>query len=376
MALLLILAACSQATAPSGGLQTEATPGVSKAISAEQSTWNSLVAAAKKEGTVVIYANMAPKARDDITATFNARYGIKVEWLVGRPAEVMAKIKAERAAGLYLVDAGFAGSTTFTNDLKPMGISEDLEPMLILPEVKDPKSWRGGQFPFLEKTGTAFILVMFPALFYLRNTDLVQEKEVTISLDLLDSKFKERIVMSDPGISGSSNNWFTWTLSSVLGKEKGLQFMKDLVGQKPVITRDERQLTEWVARGKFHIGIGPSMSIPGDFIQMGAPLAWVDVNELRLLSAGFGIINVYKNAPHPNAAKVFLNWILSKEGSSIFARGTQYPSIRVDVPPEGILPVMVPRPDDIYPEWKYGNYATLQGEMRPVAAEIFGVLYK
>jgi len=83
---------------------------------------------------------------------------------------------------------------------------------------------------------------------------------------------------------------------------------------------------------------------------MGAPFAFIDVKEPRRLNSGYGIICVFKKAPHPNATKLFVNWLLSKEGSSVFARATQYASTRADVPPEGILPIMVPRPGDVCPE--------------------------
>ncbi len=182
--------------------------------------------------------------------------------------------------------------------------------------------------------------------------------------------------MGDPSIAGGANSWFTWMLEGILGKEKGIQFMKRLVNQNPLITRDERQLTEWVARGKYELGIGSSVSVPAKFIQMGAPIAFIDAKEPRSLSSGFGIVEAFKDAPHPNAAKLLLNWTLSREGSTIFSRTAEYPSTRSDVPLGGILPVLVPRPDDVDPYIKYDRYEAMKGEMRKVAAGIFGVSAK
>ncbi len=355
----------------------EATTAAKKTNPAGLATeWDNLVSAAQKEGTIVIYSNQPPAVRNTIIPAFKEKYKINVEFSPGRPAELVAKLQQERRAGLNLVDIGLFGGTTFINDLIPTGICQPLEPLLVLPEVKDPRNWSIGRLPFLDKGKTAILMVMMANSFYQRNIDLVKENEISSSQDLLNPKWKEKIVMSDPGISGAANSWFTWMLTEIMGKEKGLQFMKDLVAQKPAVTRDERQLTEGLAKGKFHISIGPSMSVPAEFIQMGAPIAFIDVKEPRSLSPGFGIIGVFKDAPHSQAAKLFLNWILTREGSSIYAPAVKYASLRADVSTKGILPIMVPRPNDVYPEWKYEKYGQIQGEMRKLAAEVFAPLAK
>lgn len=357
-------------------------PAASPAASSETRTaaargeWETLVAAAQKEGTLVIVANMIPKARDALTSAFRSKYGINVEWVVGRPAELVAKIKAERNAGLSSFDVGFLGRTPLVNDIKPMGIALPLEPMLVLSEVKDPKNWRRGNIPYMDKDKIGIDVCLFANSLYHRNVNMVGENEILASLDLLNPKWKEKMVMSDPSISGAANAWFTWLVVGILGKEKGLQFMKDLVAQKPVMMRDERLLTESVAKGKYAIGIAPSMSAPAEFIQMGAPIAFIDVKEPRSLSAGWAVISAFKDAPHPAAARLFVNWLLSKEGGTIFAPAAGYASTRVDVPPEGILPIMVPRAGDEDPELDTPNYIQMKGDMQKVAAEIFAPLVK
>ncbi len=339
----------------------------------QSSEWNNLVQGARKEGTVNVYGNIGPGIRDAVTPVLKEKFGIGIEWVLGRPAEIIAKLKAERNAGLKTADIGFFGGTSFINDIKPMGINLPLEPLLVLPEVRDPKNWRGDKLPYFDKERMAFCVVSLATSYYQRNINLVNEKEITSSMDLLNPKWKGKIVMGDPGISGGANSWFTWIFEGILGKEQGSQFMKKLINQNPSITRDERQLTEWVARGKYDIGIGSSVSVPAKFIQMGAPIAFIDTKEPRYLSSGFGIVEAFRNAPHPNAAKLFLNWILSREGGTIFSRAAEYPSTRSDVPPGAILPILVPRPDDVDPYIKYDHYESMKGEMRKVAAGIFRV---
>jgi len=73
---------------------------------------------------------------------------------------------------------------------------------------------------------------------------------------------------------------------------------------------------------------------------------------------------------------LFLNWIMTKEGGQTFSSSYGYPSLRTDVSTEGILPIMLPRPGDVYPEWKYDDFGQLQGEMRKVAAKVFAPLLK
>lgn len=341
-----------------------------------KSEWDNLIEAAKKEGKVVIYCDMPPTVRDVTTAAFRTKYGINLEMVSSRSPEMLAKIIAERNAGLYVVDMGFHGGVTYNVDLLPLGILEPLEPLLILPEVRDPKNWRPGKLPFFDKGKMAFITVMQANNFYQRNTDLVRENEITYTLDLLNPKWKEKIVINDPGISGTGNHWFTWTVTRVLGMEKGMRFMKDLVAQKPFITRDKRLLTEWVARGKSSISVASYMAETAEFIKLGAPIAFLDIKEPRMLTPASGIVSVFKNAPHRNAAKLFLNWLLTREGSSIFAPAYQYPSLRSDVPTEGVLPILLPRQGDIYPEWTDENYSAVAGQMRKTAADIFAPLIK
>ena len=85
---------------------------------------------------------------------------------------------------------------------------------------------------------------------------------------------------------------------------------------------------------------------------------------------------VAKEAPHPNATKVFVNWLLSKEGSSLVAPAIGYPSARSDVPTDHFMPVLVPRPGDIRVEIEIDGWSLTKGKMQRAAAELFGSLLK
>ncbi len=375
VAFLSIFAGCTAPQSPGGGAGNTLLP-VKGETPVVKNEWEDLVAAAQKEGVVVIATSLRPEARDASTKAFRDKYGIDVEWVVGRGAEVAAKIIAERNAKLYFEDIGFIGGTTFSNDLKPLGYAPSLEPMLVLPEVKDPAKWRGSQIPYVDKDKSAIIVSLMSLPFYHRNTDLVKDNEITTTLDLINPKWKDKIVVSDPSTAGNGNSWFAWTLVGVLGRDKGMQFMKDLVAEKPMVTRNERLLVEWVARGKYAIGVAPSTAVPAEFMRAGAPIAFIDVKEPRCLGFGSNLVNAFNNAPHPNAAKLFLNWVLSKEGGAVFAPASEYPSTRVDVSTEGFQPLLIPRPDDVFPETKYENYLGTKGDLRKPAEELFASLIK
>lgn len=364
----LILAACQQ------GAVSVTTPaaketGVPKPVTGldtEKAALEKLVAEAQKEKNVVVAAAFLAEAREAVTSGFKKKYGIDTEWVVGRPAELEAKIKQERAAGLFIVDVGIVGVGPYFNTFKTMTIP--LKPMFVLEEVKKPDIWLGGSQPFYDDN--SLMVTLFPLQFYVINLDMVKMEELTSTLDLLNPKWKGQIVISDPRISGQANDWFIYTLVEILGREKGIQFMKDLLKQDPVITRDERLLTEWVAQRKYAIGVSPSTSIPIEFIKKGARIAFADVKEPRELTPGHGLLYAFKDSPHPKAQNLFVNWILSKEGSSVFAPALGYPSTRLDVPTDSFLPFMVPRKGDVNVYQKY-DFASLKNEGIQIAREIF-----
>ncbi len=93
-----------------------------------------------EDGQVVIATGIIAKAREDTTAAFKKKYGINVEWILGRPSELEAKIKSERNIGLSRVDLTIPGTPSIANVFKPMGITLPIEPLLVLPEVTDVSS--------------------------------------------------------------------------------------------------------------------------------------------------------------------------------------------------------------------------------------------
>src|SRR3989449_3177656 len=152
--------------------------------------WESTLAAAKKEGKVAVITDVTATLRDALTLEFQKKYGITVELLGSSGREVAPRVAAERKAGQFLWDIYIHGSTTALEAMIPMGAFDPLEPALILPDVKDPKTWRGGAIEFLDPG--KMVLVMTPfhrgTIFY--NTKLVNAKEFKSHKDLLQPKWR------------------------------------------------------------------------------------------------------------------------------------------------------------------------------------------
>jgi len=204
-----------------------------------------------------------------------------------------------------------------------------LKPRLILPEVVDPKNWKGG---FLKWTDpeNQYILqtVEYVSGAVFVNTDRVKPADMTSAKDLLKSEYKGKIVSHEPRRSGSGEGKAAYYLS-VLGED----YVRNLyLGQKITFSRNHAQLLDWIVRGVYWIGLGLEDERVDMFRRERFPIAAVTQKDAPgYLSGDSSMIKLLKNAPHPNAASVLVNWLASKEGQEIFSRFAGRPSRRTDV---------------------------------------------
>ncbi|MBI4332577.1 MAG: extracellular solute-binding protein [Chloroflexi bacterium] len=352
---MLVLAACA-GPAPSPEPAPRATATAAPAPGWEQQ-WNKQVAEAKKEGKVTIYALWRPEVRTAVAPAFRARHGIEVDFLpFGRGAELIARVEAEKRAGLVLADVLGAGGTTIISGLKPAGLMGPMETLLVLPEVKNPQNWQGGQFPWMDKGHMGVNMIAAVQRLIVRNKDLVREDEVRTYRDVLKPQFKGKITLNDPTVQGAGNSVLTHLAVDLWKPEEAYDFFRELMKQQPVIERDNRTNVESVARGKYAIALGTQADILANFLDMGAPIAPVIVKEGVRVSASTYSMAVPTVSASPNATAVFVNWILSREGQVVLSKSSRLPSMRVDVPTEGINPIYLPVPGEkLYPdseEWQ------------------------
>ena len=321
-------------------------PGKAPASSSWKLEWDKAVEAAQKEGEVVIYSTPSSDVIRDLANAFEKRYGIKVKWLNGRGEELAQRIQSEKTAGIRGVDVIMSGGTTTQTVMKPLGILGRLDTLLILPEVTDPNAWVTGQLPFLDKDRTGMALLATFQRYVLRNTNLVQANEITTYNDLLNPKWKGKITVNDPRVAGTASAFFTMLALDLWGVEKMKEFMREFVKQEPAVTRDRRLQAEWVARGKYSLSVATNLENAIEFINLGSPVAFCKVKEGGKVGPGAGGLAVPDRPAHPNASKVFINWLLSKEGQAVFVKTYGSPGVRKDAPREGIPPQMYPDPDE------------------------------
>lgn len=315
---------------------------------AAERPWDDLVAAAKREGKVVVLGPADPQVRQELPAAFKARFGVTLEYLGGRSSESTARLRAERSAGVYTADVVLAGIQTMATILYREKMIDPLKPVLILPEVVDDSKWKKGA-PWFMDPEQQYVLRLFNTVspaFYI-NTQVVKPNDVRSVRDLLDPKWKGRISAHDPSVPGPGSNQ-----AARFYLRFGEDFVKQLyVDQKVVISRDRRQLTDWLMRGTYPISFDAEDDQLERMRKEGLPvMAVYSLPDLPgTLSGGEGQVALLSHAPHPNAAKLFINWIASKEGLEIYSRTRGGAPTRSDIDAAAYLPApIIPRPGANY----------------------------
>jgi iron(III) transport system substrate-binding protein len=308
--------------------------------------WEKVLAAAKKEGKVAVIGPVGADRRDVLVEPFQKKYGISVEYFADRGSGIGPRLTAERGAGQYLWDVVVTGTTTGLLVLLPGAMLDPLEPTLVLPDVKDAKQWRGGSLEFID-SGKRFV-AMTPSqrgtLFV--NPKVTNPAEIKSYKELLNPKWRKKIVMDDPTRAGPGQATFTFFY---LHPELGPNFIRALAKQEPAVLREYMQEIDGIVREKYSILIGVSDIVAEERQKDGLPIAIIDPRQLKEgsdVSPGSGGLGFFNRAPHPNAAKVYINWLLSKDGQTGFAKVNGYISARLDVPTDH-SPWRVPIPGSI-----------------------------
>ncbi len=317
--------------------------------------WNETLAAAKKEGKVVVAGSPDPVMRNEIIPKFRSRFGIGVEFLAGRSSEMAARIRTERFAGIYSIDVFLSGPDTTASIFYGEKMIDPLKPMLVLPEVLDPSRWKKGR-PWFIDPEEKYVLRPFSSVAGLLfiNADFVKPEEMGSAKDLLNPKWKGKISTEDPMTTGAGAN-----LASRFYNQTGEEFVRKLyIEQKPVSSRERRQFTDWLARGTYPICLNCRDDDVRALKKEGFKL--VEIFELSDIPGAVNgspwMLTLANKAPNPNAARLFINWILSKEGLEIYARGYGSATLRTDVDESFLNPGNIPKPGVKYfddSEWKW-----------------------
>lgn len=375
--LLLTLIACSNPAEKALPETRTAAPTLTPAArSGWEATWEQWQAQAKNERKLVIYGTAKPLVHQAIAKGLKQTLDIELEFLSGRSAEIEQKIMTEYRAGLHLPDVWMAGGPdTAVFIFKPADMAEDLDPLIIRPEVRDPKTWYTGSFDkqYNDPWHLSFSFIASVDIPLAINTNLVKADEIKSLDDLLDPKWKGKMILNDPTTSGKGQQSFV-----VIGwKMRSWDYWRAIAKQEPVIIRDTRLATDWLARGRYPILISPSTSAAAEFMQAGAPIGLVRFAREGYVSHSGGTISLLKKAPHPAASKLFLNWLLSKEGQTTWSRADGTQSARNDVPTDHLDSGRLRDPNIKYfstSDWEYVSRDLKKDES--LAKEIFGPLLR
>ena len=284
--------------------------GAAVPASAQDASWDAVVAAAKQEGKVVVY-NMALGAPyfQAVIKSFETTYGIPVESLDLRASELVERIRTEQSAGRYLGDAEMVTTTMIEEQLKNGDFIQKLPPIPNAANLRPP-------FKTTDFSVPAYVQPMG----ILINTRLVRGEDVPTSWnDLNAPKWKGKLLSDDMRPLGSGN-----TLFAILQKSMGADFNEKLAEQKPVFSRDMRNDARRVARGEYPIYISQVFAFASDLKGLpvkvvvpkeGAPYAQMDMAML-------------KGAPHPNAARLFMQHFLSVDSQALYANAWMLPVVQ------------------------------------------------
>lgn len=313
-----------------------------------QVEWQTTLSMAKKEGRVVLYGPPGTDARIALTEGFEKAYPyIRLEYVAATGANIAPRILGERRGGIYLVDIHMGGTITILSSLK--SLAAPIEPLIILPEARDTGAWVGGKFDFSDNEGKFNLVftnsVKIPVLY---NTQIVEHSKLKGASywEFTKPEWKGKVLLTDPRTAGPGLGGATFYYST---PELGLEFMKSLAKNGVILHRDQRLMAEWVGRGKYPVQLGPSELESRSLQRGGLPLDYVvDLKESSYISAAFGSVIFMDKAPHPNTGKVFLNWLLTRDGQTTWSKVSGYPSRRLDIPTDHLDPLTIPKPGTKY----------------------------
>ena len=360
----ITLSACAPAVAPAPTTSAKPAPTSAPAQStAASGAWDQLVAAAQKEGKIVVSGPPVPEARTKLPAAFKERFNIDMDYLAVNSSQLASRIETERAAGQYTMDVSMGGPDTVYGTFLPNKWLDPLKPVLMLPEILDPKVWPTGGPWFRDPAGlTSLQLFNTVSPIGYINTSSVAPDELKTTDDLLNPKWKGKLASYDPSVNGGG-----LIAGSVIYTVKGADFAKQLYqGQEIAYTRDYQQIADWVAHDSYPIGLAITPVYMNQY-QGTVPVQELVLPDLPTATAGgYGIISLWNQAPHPNAAKVYVNWIASKDGLTVYGTLDQSAPVRTDVDASAWVPAhLIPKPGGEY--FDTFEYKYVMEKRQPIA---------
>jgi ABC-type Fe3+ transport system substrate-binding protein len=294
--------------------------------------WPQVIAAAKKEGKVVVNTFPGDGYKRALKAFTQAYPDIKLEHTGLHSQDFAPRILQERQASLFTWDVATIPTSTALQVLRPAGVWDPVRPAIVLPEVTDDAGWEGGYergFAVVKDRALAYGFCAVRGSGITINTDLVKDEPKGLT-DLLNPKWKGKLLLPDVRTMGDS----FWAMTSAR-LNLGDDIIKKLfVDQEPVLSRDTRQIAEFMVRGRYPIALAVNPLLLGQFQKqgLGKNVKLLHLPEIDVVSFS-STLWLVNRAPHPNAAKLFANWLLTKDGQAHWAREVEQNSRRAGVEP-------------------------------------------
>jgi ABC-type Fe3+ transport system substrate-binding protein len=368
IALAACLVACGAAapTQPAGPITPPPTG------DADSPEWDGLVRAAQQEGRVVVAnAALAPAWRTAVGEVFGRRYGVSFDELSLGSGELTARARRERLVGQQTMDV-YVGGAPSGWSLLADDVPRPIAPLLVHPEVTNPQLWRKGRPKLLDPEPHFHLQTAEWVMTDLTvNRDLVDPGQIATWQDLLQPQYRGKIAAFDPRAPGPGQSTAVHLFARF-----GPSYLEQLyVGQQVQYTKDTRQLGEWLARGTYAIALSLLPATIETMTQEGFHLERVFPSDAPgALTGGNGVIIAFKNAPHPRAAQLFVNWFASREGQEVWARTIREPTLRNDVDLSPVPQYIVPAAGVEYriDHYDYAFYSQTRAEASDAILALLG----
>jgi iron(III) transport system substrate-binding protein len=244
---------------------------------------------------------------------FKREYGIDYVLSAGRGYELQDQVLAEYAAGRRTTDIWGSGQLSHI-DLAKAGTLSPFEEWLVDPDVKDPSLWKGGRFWWADpEQKYAFIYSVSPRRGTVTiNTNMVRPEEIKTYTDLLNPKWKDKMATTNDPILDEIQS----TVFLLARQPQGRDFLQRLYTEiRPKVIGDEKLLLDSVARGTYALAWGGDETQAAEMKALGLPIAQVKLADFVDWGIGSAsLISVFKDPPHPAAARLLVNWLLSEAG--------------------------------------------------------------
>jgi iron(III) transport system substrate-binding protein len=326
------------------GLAIVFAPQRGPAADAWRAEWDRTVKAAEAEGQVTLYFSGYSKVID--SGAFQKAYPkIKVVTVGGSGTDLSQRIAAERRGEKYLADVYNGGGTSLYQAIYLAKFLDPIKPALILPEVTDTSKWWEKIHKYTDHEAEHIFVYegnVSSGGNAAYNPQLINGADYRSYWDFLNPKLKGKITSIDPRkVRGAGASWqFLF-----YHKDLGVKFVTRLFSEMNVVMAgDIRQAVDWVGSGKVAICLPCQDSSVVKAKIQGVAISDFPITHFKEginISSAFGQLALMNRAPHPNAAKVFINWYLFREGQIAFQKEMSQPgdsknSRRTDIPKDHI----------------------------------------